>query len=319
MSKILWISDLIDSKSNIKFGYAGIDLETKNIRYFTFYKNGVIYQNQLWEIDYNKLIKIVPEVCDGYPKINFFSEELPKEILSLKKKLLNQHKLFNEQNNLPIEWLNINDSNLSFKYKTKPYSSYSPKYYAINRGAYEGTQNHITLYMHKDIWSSLSLNDKIKFNGLLLHELGHLKATTYSIKNNNFSYKCGLSEFKIPSKIISISNKDDFYLYPNLISYDNSNARLMEEMINDLECKLINPKYEIWYPYGNILNDLCDSKLISARYTINGMDTFYEEMESIIPKENLANELLALIDNSEDEDAKKLILDYQNKKQTYKF
>lgn len=313
MSQIFKLDSLIDTYSGYFFGYSGFDLETHEIRYFSFYKNG-IKQSQLFEFSLDDL-GIIFNRSVSFNKLQreSFSADLPLVLRLLKEKLIAKIKTFNIATHLPTALLEENKKFLSLRY-----DSYFANYYSVykkeilNNGCYYAQTNQIDLYCNQIIWQDLTLKEKYCVSCALLHELCHMEAATCFIKQNILFIRSGFSSYKIPLKLIQEVDGDFLYEYntPN----PNNRESILEEIINEFKCSLITPNYIKSYPdYGNVLNELCDNTLLKARYT-NGIETYYERMTSILPNQFLAEELLDSIDDENLDNANKLILEYQQKK-----
>ena len=95
----------------------------------------------------------------------------------------------------------------------------------------------------------------------------------------------------------SLGSVDDLYL--NTLTYDlykKDEDRILEEVMNDFDCKEINPNFVPTYPnVGYILNDLCDGRLQKARYYDDGIEELYDSLNKLIKGRDLVNELLLSI------------------------
>lgn len=159
MSKIIQIDDLWDNYHEMNFGYRGIDLETKKIRYYSHYDSEQKYNiNSIYEFDPNNLEE------DSYISWhmahcklkNSSSKKLPDELEQLVKSLIDQHKQYNISNNYPIEYIDQNSSNLLIQYQSN-FSLFSDSEFSAT---YTPVENVIGLVTAESEWNNLSDEDK---------------------------------------------------------------------------------------------------------------------------------------------------------------
>ncbi len=296
MGKIIQIKTLYDSYHEFDFGCIGMDLDTKKIKYYSYYNSEQKYNsNCLYEFDPNDLevdSQISWNMCNCRYKSNL-SEELPKEFKQLVKCFINQHKQYNVNNNYPVEYIDQNSVNLSIQYRSN-FSLFNDSTFSAD---YIPVENVIGLTFDKSKWNKLTDYEKDR----LIHEIGHMKASRYKLDeaNNLLIVKTGFYWSKIDLKPIILENGDIFYKIINPPKrWENCTERALEEIINDLDCSLAFSTFNGNYPkLGKRLNDLCDKKLTYARYGV-GIKELYTSLQKIIDSRDLADELLEYIGDS---------------------
>lgn len=296
MSKIIQVSDLYDNYHEINFGHGGIDLETGKMRYYSYYDSRQkfnihsLYEFDLNNIDEDSFINWHMRHC----KIKHTSsKKLPKKLEILVKDLINQHRQYNVINNYPVEYIDKNSANLLIEYQNN-FSLFKDFEFCAT---YTPVENVIGLATAESKWSDLSNEDKMS----LIHEIGHMKASSYSLDdgNNTLIVKEGFYISKIQLEPVLLENGDTFYKFIRAPKRgENYIGRALEEIINDLDCSLAFSLFNGNYPkLGKRLNDLCDKKLTYDRYS-GGIEEVYTGLQKIIDSRDLADELLENIGNS---------------------
>lgn len=296
MSKIIQLETLYDNYHEFDFGYIGMDLDTKKIKYYSYYNLKQEYdRNSLYEFDPNNL-EIGSKICWHMYHCkhkSILSEEVPKEFEQLVKCFINQHKQYNINNNYPIEYIDSNLVNLSIQYQSN-FSLFNNSNFSAT---YTPVENVIGLAFDKSKWTKLSNDEKDS----LIHEIGHMKASRYKLDevNNLLILKTGFYWSKIKLEPIILENGDVFYKIINVPEkWENCTERALEEIINDLDCSLAFSTFNGSYPkIGKRLNDLCDKKLTYARYDV-GIKELYTSLQKIIDSHDLVDELLGYIGDS---------------------
>lgn len=320
MSKIIQINKLYDNYHEMYFGYIGMDLETKELKYYSHYDLKQKYNiNSLYEFDPNNL------EIDSYISWHMYhcknkhclSEKLPDEFDQLVKSLIEKHRQYNISNNYQVQYIDQNSTNLSIKYQSN-FSLFGDLEFSAT---YTPVENVIGLAIDKSKWNNLLNDDK----NSLIHEIGHMKASSYKLdeKNNILIVKEGFYISKIELQPITLENGDIFYEIINVPKRkENYAQRAIEEIVNDLDCSLAFNTFNGTYPkLGKRLNDLCDRILIRARYDI-GVEQLYISLQKIIDSYDLVEELLEHIGDSiygydpeiSESKALKLIKKYEDKK-----
>lgn len=296
MSKIIQIKELYDYYHNFNFGYIGMDLETKKIRYYSHYNSKEEWnRNSLYEFDPNSLENnsSIAMNMDHCKYKNGLYEKLPDEFEQWVKSLINWHRQYNINNNYPVQYIDQNMANLSIQYQSN-FSLFSDQNFAAS---YTPVENIIGLTFDKSRWNMLSSDEK----NSLIHEIGHMKSSSYELddSNNLLIVKTGFYLNKIKLIPIILENKDVFYKTSHILSNDSNDYMMaLEEIINDLDCSLAFSTFNSHYPkLGERLNNLCDQKLTYARYNV-GIEQFYMSLQKIIDSRDLVNELLQCISDS---------------------
>lgn len=325
MSKIIQIEKLHDNYHYMDFGYVGVDLETKEIKYYSFYNSNQEYNsNSLYEFDPNNIengSSIAWHMYHCSYNRPSLSDQLPDELVQLAQLFITRHREYNINNHYPVQNIDQNSINLSIQYRSNfslfGNSGFSALYIPIN--------NIIGLTTDKTKWNRLSSEQKEDAKNSLIHEIGHMKASNYKLDedNNILHVKTGFYWSAIQLEPITLENGDIFYKIVKVPDkWQNCNEKALEEMINDLDCSFAFDIFKGSYPkLGAKLNDLCDKKLTFARYD-KGIEQFYTSLKEIIDSQDLASELLEHIGNSiygyDPEDSKnkalQLIKKYEDKK-----
>lgn len=324
MARIVQIDKLYDHYHHMTFGYAGVDLETGEIKYYSFYDHNDHYNSRiLYEFDMNNLNgQYLPwhmkYCCYKRPS---FSSQLSQKLRSAVDEVIDNHKKFNIENGFPTTNLDFNRKNLSIK------SINVLNLFGTNNvcGVYIPVSNVVELINCDCDQECISSEELLQQNSVLIHEIGHMKVTKCDLdeKNNKLLVRIGFYNSEVALEPFELQNGDVFYKIENMPGKSiNKEGRALEEVINDVECSIIFPSYIGNYPkFGKQLNELCDGKLLMARYT-NGIDDYYSGLTNIINSEDLATELLGNLSESiygsepkrAEEKAMKLIKKYQNEK-----
>lgn len=311
MNYIVPVEELYDEKDGRIFGYVGKDLNTGKIRYFYF------DNNILQEFDPNNIsdeyLRTLIARNSGYIRKTFNKKQLVVVKSSIEN-ALNTHLEYNLQNNYPVDNLITNRDTLKFY----PRFFGDTSFYSILENAF-----HFRIPSHYE-FDDFGEVVKNYLRVCTLHEAGHLKASSfiYDEKARVLISRNGFYKVSYNIRPIYLPT-GEIFLFEKFYEDGTKESKILEEMINELECKRISSDYTCVYPkYGEVINNLCNRKLQSARYLENGMDIFYDEMSSIIPSISLANELLGMINESyygeqkekSIKDSQKLIREYVKKK-----
>lgn len=301
MSQIIQINNLYDKYHEINFGYVGIDLETKEIRYYSHYNSKQeYYGDSLYEFDPSNLDTesyISWHMYHCTYKRPLLSDKLPNELVELTKYFINHHKEYNINNNYPIQNIDENMINLSLQYRSNFSLFDSTEFSAI----YIPVENIIELAVNKTKWEKQSDDNHDSFKNSLIHEIGHMKVSNYKLDEttNILSVKTGFYWREIELEPIRLENGDIFYKITKVLEKSkNCNQKALEEIINDFDCSLAFSSFNGKYPkLGKRLNDLCNQKLTYARYGI-GIEELYIGLQKIIDSRDLVDELLEYIGGS---------------------
>ena len=298
MNKVIQIAKLYDSCNKTYFGYVGIDINTRKLKYYSFYDRKGNYQpNKLYEFDARKLrceaLKIHMSYCH-YQRPEY-SEILPSILLPTTKKIIEEVISYNERQNYPTSYINNNRKDLSIQYKNNIDFFGQEMFGAI----YMPVLNILGLPITRSEWKAMSEKEKEETKNHIIHEIGHMKVTRYHLeeKTNILYIAMGFLEQEIPLELRKIQNGDLLYITKKEKEEDKK-QRALEEIINDAECTDIFKDYQGIYPhFGKRLNYLCNNQLYKARYD-SGLEKYYQELEEIIKGESQATALLEEITES---------------------
>lgn len=301
MSKIIQINKLYDYNLDMCFGVIGMDLETREIKYYSYYnENGEYDPNGLYEFHLDQLKEnsiIKKHLQDSNYKKQDLFDRVPTSIANLTIDLLDQHQKYNLKYHYPMDYLNQNSKNLSLRYIT----SWSAIERVQPHAFYLPVENEIVLITTRMIFDQEEIeNTTIKIKNSLLHEIGHLKVAdcTLNEEKNIFHVKTGFDEHDVKVQPVVLDNHDLFYITTCVCDAKNNYGKALEEIINDYDCSLVDPLYFGTYPkLGERLDRLCGNTLLLSRYT-KGVDFLYDHLQQIIPSNYLASELLEHIGNS---------------------
>lgn len=301
MSKIIQINELYDKYHRINFSYVGIDLETKEIKYYAHYNSKrEYYGNLLFEFDPSNLDNESPISWHMHHctfKRTSLSDKLPDELVELSICFINKHKEYNINNNYPIQNIDENLINLSLQYRSNFSLFGGTGFSAI----YIPVDNIIGLTIDKTNWDSLSYDIRDSYINSLIHEIGHMKVSNWKLDEttNILSVKTGFYWNEVELNPIMLENGDIFYkIAKTPKERKNYNQEALEEIMNDFDCSLAFSSFNGKYPkLGKRLNDLCDEKLTYARYGI-GIEELYTGLQKIIDSRDLVDELLEYISDS---------------------
>ena len=325
MANIVQIDKLYDRYHEMTFGYVGVNLETSEIKYYSFYNHrdhynpGMLYEFDINNFNSQQLVRHMRYCSYDRPS---FSSALPQELKSVVYKVMDIHKNFNIKNGYPTTDLDFNMNNLSIKCINifnlfGGNNSFS--------GRYSPVANVIELINNNHDYECMTAEERLKQNNVLAHEIGHMKVTRCKLdeKNKKLLVRIGFYNAEIKLQPLMLENGDIFYKTDNISEKNvNQEGRTLEELINDVDCSNAFSAYIGNYPkLGKPLNDLCNGRLLMARYT-NGIDKYYSSLKNIINSDDLATELLENLSESiygseperAEEKAIQLIKIYQNKK-----
>lgn len=296
MRKIIQVEKLYDNYQNLVIGYIGLDLETKNFKYYSHYN-----QNQVW--DPYKLYEFNPQDLNAFPllaqaldncqqyKDFIFALPIPKKITQLIQKYIKAHLKYNEQNHYPTDFIQYNKNFLTIRRHTN-FSMFRDD---CHLASYEAIKNRINLPVDISLYSDLNKKDQQIINSCLIHELGHMKATQFKIDetSNTLYVQMGFYHYEDELTSINTFNGDTFYLVKEKnLSQNNLIQIALEELINEYDCANVLAKYHYVYPnLGQDLQNLCNKKLTYIRYN-SCIEEVYDILFSIIKSADLVIELM---------------------------
>ena len=303
MKYIIQVGILNDNYCDMDFGYVGRDLETRKLHYYVMFdKQGNYSPHCLKEInihDINQESNSVRLMCylshSNYKSYEEKSSKLPEDILSLIPEMINKHLAHNEGNGLPTEFITNNLANLSIEYGNNVSLLDGS---TIFDGAYSAVENAIKIPISKHQWNNYDDHKKKDVEDTLFHEVGHFKASVckLDIENKQLNIRVGFFNLIVNVEPIILANGDVFLKINEENRLDDSKGRILEEVINEFDCRQIKPGFNQSYPkVGHILNQLCDGRLLKARYYDDGIEELYESLSKIIQGRSMVNRLLESI------------------------
>lgn len=282
MSYIIHTDNLYDNKGNI-FGYVGRDLTTNKTRYFLITPHFLEEITDFTSIDV-KLDKKL-QSAGFFREANFWN--LPSEYQEIIAMVKEMHAKFNTSLGYPNNLLENNCENLK-------------AHFYIN--------HHMTLLKQKAMYNPLtnelllaydfhnnSKEELLKFKSILLYIMGIIKTS-----------QCVFDKYKEEVKVQSgfrydiykvspytLLNGDCFLLKEYIVERTQKDADILNDLINDYECGLIDPKYEMIYDKEimTLIKQITIGSLMLSRYN-GSIDTYYKKMETVINDHALAQELL---------------------------
>lgn len=290
---------------DITFGYEVYDLDTKEIKYFSFYTNEDIYTpGILHEFDpmNKKQDYFLNEhfIFGGFNRTN--TPLLPDEIVSSVYDSILLHRKYNEDNNYSSENLDSNALFLVINYEGDIHTLLHGGLSRVSTASYNSFNNTIGFYIDKLNWQNISDDVKKKISGCALHEVGHMEATSRVLdtKSNVLYLKTGFSHHAIGLTPILADDGSIIYDTDSIMAVKNFDiGKSLEEIANEYKCSLLtNGKYSCTYPnLGNKLNTIFKDNLLNFRYNASINDVISYLVE-IVPNEDLALELLNTIKES---------------------
>ncbi len=289
MNTIVYLEPLYNSWLDMNVGFVGRDFNTSQKCYFTHFNEDNIFmgENYLRKFDPQKNLKKPWLETVTLP----FSDS--KNIYFMRK-LLNdcffKHIKYNQENDLPTYMLEDNKKN----YKT----SFMPQLFVnspiLINGAYNILENSIITNIDETSYKKLSLKDKYQFFCVLLHEVGHLKASLLQLENNYILVKTGFYQLNIPIHKFWGTQNEQIIIYNNV--EPDINAVILEEIFNDLDCLKIDSNYISPNPkFGKVLDIISQGKLKSIRYEKDALEKFYNYLYNLNHDEKMLVKLMDCI------------------------
>lgn len=301
MNYIIQIDNLYDYYNNMNFGYIGKDLNTGKIHYYSKYdRNGNYSFKNIIEFDIKNTKKSNSYLARHLQNCHYIknkesTNKIPLDINNLSNKVIQKHLMYNKKEKYPLDTLIKNSKNLTYKYVPGFYLL-SPEEYL---GSYIPIENIIEIPLNKEKYEKFKIEEKNQLEDVLLHEIGHLKVSTHllDLKNKLLKVRTGFYTSHVIIEPILLNNQDIFLKFVESKDlYSSGIDRILEEVMNDYECKKIKNNFNITYPnVGNELNNLCDGRLQKARYYEDGIEELYDSLTRIINSRELVTELLNII------------------------
>lgn len=329
MRKFIEIGSINDFYERVIFGYVVYDIETKEIKYYTYFDKYDIYTpNTLHEFD--------PDNKDPNYYVNdhdFFGRYkrekifpiLPDELIEEVNLAMEPHLKFNKENNLPTKYLEENQKYLSMDYAMDIVDFLHRDIEDLLSAYYDSAKNSINFFATKFDYANLTDEGKDELKHACRHEVGHMKVTNNKLDevNNKLFIQTGFNHNTRNVHPIKTDDGNVVYLLgetdPNRY-YELEYA--LEEFANDFDCLLtFKGDYQGVYPtLGSKLNNLFKGQLLNLRYTSTVADLI-AYLQEIIPSERKAFELFCTLYDSICKSTRKeavpkalaLIADYEKK------
>ncbi|MCX4364925.1 MAG: hypothetical protein OSJ70_04050 [Bacilli bacterium] len=294
MRRFIHVQTLFDEACDLDFGYVAVDCDTGNICYFShFDKSGTYNTSEIYPFDPNNVDGDLAwhMARSGY-QVDQISSEIHPEIVEYLSKSITAHRDYNIKNSYRIDILDFNAKHL--------HVVYTPSYLAVNREAasmYSPVENRLDLYSNKLEYEDASKRKKMQEKSNILHEIGHMKVSTYEIKDNKLFIRTGFFSSEATLEPIVLRSGDIFYKIKDAAKKGiNLEKKALEEIINDTECASIFSTFMRTYPnIGDSLNDLCDNVLPKLRHDDDAFLAYCEYLEEIVGSKDAVVEINGLI------------------------
>ena len=208
MRRFIHVQTLFDEACDLDFGYVAVDCDTGNICYFShFDKSGTYNTSEIYPFDPNNVDGDLAwhMARSGY-QVDQISSEIHPEIVEYLSKSITAHRDYNIKNSYRIDILDFNAKHL--------HVVYTPSYLAVNREAasmYSPVENRLDLYSNKLEYEDASKRKKMQEKSNILHEIGHMKVSTYEIKDNKLFIRTGFFSSEATLEPIVLRSGDIFY------------------------------------------------------------------------------------------------------------
>lgn len=291
MNKILKLQDLYDAGTMLFFGFVGLDVDTKKLKYFI-----CLDEKRNFDLRFAKEfdplnIGNLP-ICYGDYELKRFDTLFPRELQSFADETLKIQQKFNEENGYPTSFFQDNEASL--RYASSLY------HLKVNIAKYVPFENLIVIPASAVSWPSLNPSEKKYVKDGIVHEQGHMKATRFSFDEKNALLNIIMGYWEYAIKYIPIIiGSNNLLLEPvNALSSEThltpreKASKAIEEISNDYECYKSFPiYYQGYYPnLGKELDALCDGRFISGRYN-GGLNLLENSLRQIEACEYMINDL----------------------------
>ncbi|MDE6141835.1 MAG: hypothetical protein K2G03_04450 [Bacilli bacterium] len=294
MKKYIQVHTLTNDSCDLDFGYVAIDIETGEICYFTnFDQYGIYDPNELYLFDpYNISGDLAWHMSCSYYPIAQISNDIHPEIIDFIKWSVNAHRTHNEENGYRTDLLDFNEKHLKV--------IYVPSYDLFDRedaAFYVPVENRMTFHCDRLEYEDASKRKKNTEKSNVIHEVGHMKVSTFKIDGNKLFIKTGFFPSEATLELITLRNGDIFYKIMEEPKIGiNLEKKALEEIINDTDCANIFPTYNRTYPHiGDVLNKLCDGKLPRFREEDDAFLAYFDYLKRVVGSKDLADEINGLI------------------------
>ncbi|MCX4365173.1 MAG: hypothetical protein OSJ70_05310 [Bacilli bacterium] len=300
MKKFIELGNIFDFYENTIFGYIVYDIESKEVKYYSFFNKEDIYTpGVLHEFDpFNKDPNYYVNDHDffGRKKRTTISPSLPEELVEYINSAILLHRSFNKNNNLPTEYLDENKKYISIDYNMSFGSFLDRSLELLSSAFYNAGDNSINFHVSKQDWSSLPKEIKDKLKYVARHEVGHMKVTNYTLdeSNSKLLVQTGFNHDSMDVKLFKTDDGDAVYVLGEIDYNKDKEIEIgLEEIANDFDCLVAsNGDFPVSYTeIGRDLNRLFGGKLLEFRYNAT-VDDLVAYLREIIPSEDMAYELL---------------------------
>ena len=294
MKKYIHIHNLTDKGCDLEFGRVAIDADTGEVCYFSHFDEKGIFDSE-------NIYPFNPKNIDGdlawhmersgYPTEKI-SDELHPELIDFIKKSIVMHREYNEKNGYRTDLLDFYEKNLRVWYV--------PSFSLCGReeaAFFFPFENRINLYCDRWEYKEASKKRKNIEKSNVVHEIGHMKVSSYKLEDNILTIKTGFAPSTAILEPVILENGDIFYKVKKAPD-ENANLEMkaLEELINDTDCSKIYKTFIRTYPnIGDSLNILCDEKLPKLREEDDAFWAYCDYLKGIVKSSDLVDEINGLI------------------------
>lgn len=294
MRKFIHVQDLTNEDYDLDLGYVAVDVDTGENCYFShFNKDGSHNSKDIYPFDPKSISGDLAwhMARSGYP-FSQISEEIHPEIVEFINYSIDAHREHNVKNGYRTDLLDFNKKHLKV--------IYVPSYTLFGReeaSIYIPVENRISLYCDKLEYEEASKRVKNEEKSNVVHEIGHMKVSTYKIVGDKLYIKTGFFTSEANLESIVLDNGDIFYKIKEApVKNRNLEKKALEEIINDTDCSNIYATYNRTYPnIGDSLNNLCDKKLPKLREEDNAFLAYCDYLKEIVKSTDIVDEINGLI------------------------
>lgn len=294
MKRFIHVQTLSNESCDLDFGYVAIDADTGSISYFShFDKYGIYDPERLYPFDPNDVDGDLAwhMACSSYPTIQI-SEELHPEIVDFIKAAIITHRDYNIENGYRTDLLDFNAKHLKV--------ICTPSYCLFGReeaSIYIPVENRMNLYCDRYEYEEASRKEKMEEKSNVIHEIGHMKVSSYRIDKNKLFIKTGFFPSEAILEPILLENEDIFYKIKEAPKRGaNLEKKALEEIINDTDCSTIYKSFLRTYPnIGDSLNALCDGVLPRLRECDDAFLAYFDYLKDIVGSVDIVDEINGLI------------------------
>lgn len=294
MKRFIHVQTLINESCDLEFGYVAVDADTGEICYFSnFDKYDVYDPERIYPFDLQNMSEDLSwhMACSGYQTIQI-SEYIHPEIVDFIKTSINEHRVYNIKNGYRTDLLDFNEKYLKVMY-TPSYSLFGREEASI----YVPVENRMNLYCDKWQYEDASKREKLEEKSNVVHEIGHMKVSSYKIIGNKLFIRTGFFPSEALLETIPLENGDIFYRIKEEPKIDiNLEKKALEEIINDTDCANIYSPFLRSYPnIGDSLNALCDGVLPKLRESDDAFLAYEDYLKDVIGSKDEVDEINGLI------------------------